>query len=364
MNFQNVYGELSLITKVLSGPEIHGDERDGVVAKLNQFLAAMGTGKGYYQPLRSTRPTGMEGMVTGEGMPCEFKKENIFHRLKGVIYNRLSQYKNADGMVSLILNASNGQYESDQERQRVLDIIKSILQVRHPVHQGGPQMTIHPKLVSIIPRQDNQIEFIVCVRESGKGIWTATFLFSELMHVEGQVKENLPCEKIVPRTEIGKNELDEYFSRPPPGFEEKWTEAVANNPNPLTLLPVPIRGFEELIKRQKCQLETIEVQSKMIGQLIQRMEDIEWSIHISRGHYASRKEVHRSLSHRLIRVLAMLILTRKHGSVLDVREEELQCRLEAITVHLSGSGKLGARLDAILQALSRVDLSTLNKRLE
>jgi nuclear pore complex protein Nup54 len=110
------------LIKVLSDPEIHGDERDGVVAKLNQFLAAVGTGKGYHQPLKSTQPAGLMAVGT-DGTPFEFKEDNIFHRLKGVVYNRLSQHKNSEGMVSLILNVSSNDRkqmaESEQGRQKV-----------------------------------------------------------------------------------------------------------------------------------------------------------------------------------------------------------------------------------------------------
>ena len=84
----------------------------------------------------------------------------------------------------------------------MLDRIRGILQSRHPAGAGEPQITIHPKLVSIIPLQDEYVEFMICVRESKIGLWTATRLYYELMQVEAQLKQNLGCEKIVPRTEI------------------------------------------------------------------------------------------------------------------------------------------------------------------
>lgn len=39
---------LTLLTAALSQPQIHGDERDGIIAKLNQLQAYWGTGKGFY----------------------------------------------------------------------------------------------------------------------------------------------------------------------------------------------------------------------------------------------------------------------------------------------------------------------------
>ena len=39
---------LALLTAALSQPQIYGDERDGIIAKLNQLQACWGTGKGFY----------------------------------------------------------------------------------------------------------------------------------------------------------------------------------------------------------------------------------------------------------------------------------------------------------------------------
>jgi len=39
---------LTLLAAALSQPQIYGDERDGIIAKLNQLQAYWGTGKGFY----------------------------------------------------------------------------------------------------------------------------------------------------------------------------------------------------------------------------------------------------------------------------------------------------------------------------
>ncbi len=66
-----------------------------------------------------------------------------------------------------------------------------------------------------------------------------------------------------------------------------------------------------------------------------------------------------TITSRLLRVLVKLILDRK-CCALDAREEELQCRLETVSVHLNASDKLRARLDAVLQSISHIDLSGLS----
>ena len=45
---QSVPTLLAQLTAALSRPQIYGDERDGIIAKLNQLQACWGTGKGFY----------------------------------------------------------------------------------------------------------------------------------------------------------------------------------------------------------------------------------------------------------------------------------------------------------------------------
>ena len=45
---QSTLTPLAQLTAALSRPQIYGDERDGIIAKLNQLQACWGTGKGFY----------------------------------------------------------------------------------------------------------------------------------------------------------------------------------------------------------------------------------------------------------------------------------------------------------------------------
>ena len=57
---------LALLTAALSRPQIYGDERDGIIAKLNHLQAYWGTGKGFYN---------QQGVV-------DFTPQNPFCRFK------------------------------------------------------------------------------------------------------------------------------------------------------------------------------------------------------------------------------------------------------------------------------------------
>lgn len=65
-NTQPAPTPLAQLTAALSRPQIYGDERDGIIAKLNQLQACWGTGKGFYN---------QQGMV-------DFSPQNPFCRFK------------------------------------------------------------------------------------------------------------------------------------------------------------------------------------------------------------------------------------------------------------------------------------------
>jgi len=72
---QNAIQELAKLSTAVSGPQLYGDDRDRVIALLNQLLVSCGVGNGYYR-----------------GNPPEyytFTVDNPFHRLKGIAYNQL-----------------------------------------------------------------------------------------------------------------------------------------------------------------------------------------------------------------------------------------------------------------------------------
>ena len=70
---QPVQTLLTQLTAALSRPQIYGDERDGIIAKLNQLQACWGTGKGFYN---------QQG-------PVDFSPQNPFCRFK-VSFDELS----------------------------------------------------------------------------------------------------------------------------------------------------------------------------------------------------------------------------------------------------------------------------------
>lgn len=64
---QTAISPMVLINLALSNPQIHGDERDNIISKLNQLQAYWGSGKGYYNQ---------------QGGVVDFNRENPYCRFK------------------------------------------------------------------------------------------------------------------------------------------------------------------------------------------------------------------------------------------------------------------------------------------
>lgn len=94
------------MVKSVSGPEIFNDDRNEVVAKLNQLLAAFGVGQGYYKNDQSQQP------VT-------YTENNLFYRFKGVVYNRVSRHTDDEGLVVLLLGVSIDKVNTEENKIKV-----------------------------------------------------------------------------------------------------------------------------------------------------------------------------------------------------------------------------------------------------
>ncbi|KHJ40027.1 hypothetical protein D918_09954 [Trichuris suis] len=97
----------------LTNPQLYGDERDAIIAKLNQLLAFLGCGKAYY---------------ANSAAPIEFTPKNPFCRLRFVGYNKRTDYRNEEGFVTLIIKRKAE--EVRYSRQLLGDCIYRILGCR------------------------------------------------------------------------------------------------------------------------------------------------------------------------------------------------------------------------------------------
>lgn len=349
-SLQNILDNISALTSAVSGPELEGDERDRVVSCLNQLLASCGVGNGYYK----------KGLA-----PFNFTINNPFYRLKAVGYNRFSKHRNSDGLVSLMLKIPTNQIDNFQQKQKIIDAINHILRTKlvpAPSLLGAAApstaesgIKIFTEIKSISSHDETFSEVIINVNEYRRGIWNATDLYNELTQADrlNQLKQTLNCEKIVPLIEITRDELENYLKRPLPGFEEIWPQAIKENPDPTSLVPFPIQGFEQLIHRQKLQQSIVNNQNLSLKDLLERLKSLEKDICAAHNKYTVCKHLQKQLSFRLLKILATQTLIQRYGVLLDDKEENLQSRLEILNAHLNAPDKLRSRILAIFEVLRR-----------
>ena len=94
--------------------------------------------------------------------------------------------------------------------------------------------------------------------------------------------------------------MESYRRRPPPGFEDLWAQANRENPDPDSLVPYPIQGFQQLVQRQKQQRSSIAAQTAQLEEVIGRLAAVEQDINNKRNQYSKCRQAQKTLSHRCV----------------------------------------------------------------
>lgn len=340
---QGILQESDALVRSLTKVELFGDERDEMVARLNQLAAALGVGAGYYK----------EGQ-----QPVRYTQDGPFHRIKAIGYNRTSEYTDSDGIVALVIKAPVTEYQTGEQKQKFVDALFVIL---------GSKPTIHAHIQSIAPLPDNLTEICIYVTEKFRGRISSKELCQYLnqstqkQQLENQLK--VDKEKIVSRVQMDKQQKELYLRDPPTGFDASlWGQAVRENPDPQHLVPYPIRGFEQLRTRQKVQLDNVQAQSLVVDAMKSRIARIEANVAAISVQHARQKVVQKQLSHRLLRVLAMQLISQRFTHGVDAVEENMQSALESINARLNAPQQIKARI-AEMSEILRVEDSALRSSL-
>ncbi|VDN01417.1 unnamed protein product [Thelazia callipaeda] len=327
---QDLIQNSEYLIRSLTSPDLFGDERDGVVAKLNQLLAACGIGDGYH---------------SGDQKPVAYNMDNPFYQFKAVGYSRRSDYADIDGIVALTLGINYEQLSTVAQRQKFIDSMNIVL---------GNNTNVRCHIELIRPLPDNQTEVLLYVIEKGKGRPSSKELCAYLKQPtqETQLKNHFCVVTIVPRTTIDGAKKDAFVKNPPPGFDAQvWQQAVRENPDPEKLLPYPIRGFEQLRKRQDMQAAEIRLEERVFEDLKQRISKISNELNAGKNVFSYRQQRHKELSHRLLRCLAMQSLLMQYTLNIDDVEENLETRLEALNASIIGPQQIKSRITNLLAIL-------------
>uniref|UniRef100_A0A8R1Y4D3 Nup54 domain-containing protein n=1 Tax=Onchocerca volvulus TaxID=6282 RepID=A0A8R1Y4D3_ONCVO len=327
---QDLIQNSECLIRSLTSPDLFGDERDGIIAKLNQLLSACGIGNGYYK---------------GDQQPVSYNAENPFYQFKAIGYSRRSDYCDSDGIVALTLGINYEQLSNATQRQKFIDSMNVIL---------GNNTNVRAHIELIRPLPDNQTEVLLYVTEKGKGRSSSKELCAFLKQPaqDTQLKNQLCVVNVLSRTVVDDVKKNAFIKNPPAGFDSQiWQQAVRDNPDPDKLLPYPIRGFEQLRKRQELQAAEIRLEERVIEELKQRLVQINSRLTAGQNQCSYQRQRHKELSHRLLRCVAMQSLLQQYTFSIDCAEEKLETRLEALNASLIAPSQIKSRINDLLTVL-------------
>ncbi|KAI1904856.1 hypothetical protein AGOR_G00009980 [Albula goreensis] len=315
----------------LSAPTLLGDERDAILAKWNQLQAFWGTGKGYFN---------------SNIAPVEFTQENPFCRFKAVGYSCIPGSKDEDGLLVLALNKKEADVRSQQQQ-----LVESL----HKVLGGNQTLTVNVEGVKALP--DDQTEVIIYVVErspngTSKRI-PATTLFSyvEQANVKPQLQQ-LGVVMSVTRTELSPTQLKQLLQNPPAGVDPIiWEQAKVDNPDPEKLIPVPMVGFKELLRRLKIQDQMTKQHQTRVDIISNDISELQKNQATTVAKIAQYKRKLMDLSHRVLQVLIKQEIQRKIGYAIQVDEEHLRVQLDTIQSELNAPTQFKGRLNELMSQI-------------
>uniref|UniRef100_A0A8C9SDU0 54 kDa nucleoporin n=1 Tax=Scleropages formosus TaxID=113540 RepID=A0A8C9SDU0_SCLFO len=315
----------------LSAPTLLGDERDAILAKWNQLQAFWGTGKGYFN---------------NNIAPVDFTQENPFCRFKAVGYSCIPGSKDEDGLVVLALNKKEADVRSQQQQ-----LVESL----HKVLGGQQTLTVNVEGVKALP--DDQTEVIIYVVErSPNGMSkripaTTLFAYMEQVNIKSQLQQ-LGVIMTVTRTELSPAQLKQLLQNPPAGVDPIiWEQAKVDNPDPEKLIPVPMVGFKELLRRLKIQEQMTKQHQTRLDIISNDISELQKNQATTVAKIAQYKRKLMDLSHRVLQVLIKQEIQRKSGYAIQVDEEHLRVQLDTIQSELNAPTQFKGRLNELMSQI-------------
>ncbi|TRY62779.1 hypothetical protein TCAL_13128 [Tigriopus californicus] len=308
---------------------LFGDERDAILARWNMLQASWGVGRAFF---------------SNSAVPLALSAENPLCRFKTIGYSAMPRARNEDGILSALIKKKLSEMEplSQQVPQHLLGVLgqrpglKVILEGMRSAGPDSTELTFHVQETNGQTGQTRRIP----VDE------IHPFLMQPM---QVQNLQKLGIESLTPKVSFSKDQIKEYLDHPPQGVDPRlWKQAHLENPNPKSLLPVPMIGFKTLqqrIQRQDHQAKTyqgrLDAIAGDISDLQKRHQDAQ----------AKMKEVKRrqlELGHRILHVIVKQEESRKIGFTIQPEEERLRIQLEALQSEISAPTQFKGRLNELL----------------
>uniref|UniRef100_UPI0037E8B412 nucleoporin p54 isoform X4 n=1 Tax=Semicossyphus pulcher TaxID=241346 RepID=UPI0037E8B412 len=315
----------------LSAPTLLGDERDSILAKWNQLQAYWGTGKGYF---------------SNNNPPVDFTLENPFCRFKAVGYSCVPVSKDEDGLVVLVLNKKEADVRVQQQA-----LVESI----HKILGSNQSLTVNVDGVKALSSDQTEV-IIYLVERSPNGTSKripATTLFSFLEQVNIKVQlTQIGVAMSVTRTELSPAQLKQLLQNAPAGVDPIiWEQAKVDNPDPEKLIPVPMVGFKELLRRLQIQEQMTKQHQTRVDIISSDISELQKNQATTVAKIAQYKRKLMDLSHRVLQVLIKQEIQRKSGYAIQVDEEHLRVQLDTIQSELNAPTQFKGRLNELMSQI-------------
>ncbi|XP_074084584.1 nucleoporin p54 isoform X3 [Macrotis lagotis] len=315
----------------LSAPTLLGDERDAILAKWNQLQAFWGTGKGYFN---NNIP------------PVEFTQENPFCRFKAVGYSCMPNNKDEDGLVVLIFNRKETDIRGQQQQ-----LIESF----HKILGGNQTLTVNVEGVKTLP--DDQTEVVIYVVERSPN-GTSRRVPATTLHAhfeQANIKTSLQQLGVtlsMTRTELSPAQIKQLLQNPPAGVDPIiWEQAKVDNPDSEKLIPVPMVGFKELLRRLKVQDQMTKQHQTRLDIISEDISELQKNQTTTLAKIAQYKRKLMELSHRTLQVLIKQEIQRKSGYAIQADEEQLRVQLDTIQCELNAPTQFKGRLNELMSQI-------------
>lgn len=322
---------LAIMTSALTMPTLFGDERDGIIAKLNQLQALWGHGKAFYAP---------------NAQPIPFAPENPFSRFKSIGYSCLPSAKDSEGFISLDLKHKES-YVKDNQTQLVEEL--------HKVLGSKPTLSVCVDGVRNLPGDKSEVIIYVVERQANGASRRilATELYAFLNQDANKTKlKNLGVENMIAKTALTESQLSQFLDSPPLGIDAiLWEQAKKDNPDPKRLIPVPMMGFSELLNRLQHQQYQSTQHKRRLDLVSDEISKLQASHSTTVAKIAQYKRKHLELGHRVLEVMINLETIRKVGYAIEPEEEQLRIQLESIQTELNAPMQFKGRLKELLSQI-------------
>lgn len=315
----------------LSAPTLLGDERDAILAKWNQLQAFWGTGKGYFN---NNIP------------PVDFTQENPFCRFKAVGYSCIPNNKDEDGLLVLLFNKKEADIRCQQQQ-----LVESL----HRVLGGNQTLCVNVDGVKAMP--DDQTEVVIYVVErspngTSRRVPSSTlYSYFEQANIKNTLQQ-IGVTASMARTELSPAQIKQLLQNPPAGVDPIiWEQAKVDNPDAEKLIPVPMVGFRELLRRLKVQDQMTKQHQTRLDIISEDISELQKNQATTMAKIAQYKRKLMDLSHRALLVLIKQEIQRKSGYAIQADEEQLRVQLDTIQCELNAPTQFKGRLNELMSQI-------------